>query len=76
MGQEPNPRELREANARFEYNVRNKGLDAAMQEMQARNAARRESDRRAAGEKLKAYISDNVGKDVRLRHGGINHLED
>ena len=76
MSQEPNPRELREANARFEYNARNKGLDAAMIEMQNRNAARRESERRAAGDKLKAYISDNVGRDKRLRNGGLNHLED
>jgi hypothetical protein len=63
-------RELREANARFEYDVRNKGLDQAMQERQARNAARREQERRAAGESLKAFISNNVGRDPRLANGG------
>lgn len=59
-----NPRAIREAQARYEYDLRNKGLEAATAGVFARNAARREAERRAAGEKIQAHVSDQVGKEL------------
>lgn len=57
-----NPRELREANARFNYDVRNKGAGRAVDEMFERNAKRRESDRREAERKELDGFHNKIGK--------------
>jgi hypothetical protein len=60
-----NPRALRESNRRWEYDRRNKGVDQAMLNMQARNAARRESDRRAAERKATDEIVNATDRALR-----------
>lgn len=45
---ESNPRALREVNARFNYDVRNKGALAAVDAMHARNAEKRKQEAAAA----------------------------
>lgn len=59
MGRESNPREVREVNARFNYDVRNKGALAAVDAMHARNAERRKQQ--------KADARQAVAKDFHVK---------
>ena len=60
-----NPRALRESNRRFDYDRRNHGTDQAMLNMQARNAVRREQDRRAAEQRVKDERSNAIDRVMR-----------
>lgn len=61
-GEEKDLRKLREINARFNYDVRNKGAGRAVDEMFERNAKRRESDRREAKRKELDGFHNQIGK--------------
>lgn len=60
-----NPREEREANARFEYDIRNHGVNYAVDQMFARNAARRESERRDAVRAMRDSIEEQATRNLR-----------
>lgn len=53
QGRESNLRLEREVNARFAYDVRNKGALAAVDAMHERNARRRQEDKKAAYERVR-----------------------
>ncbi len=73
-----NPRALREANRRFDYDRRNKGMDQAMIERQARNAVRRQQDRRTAEIKTADLMSNAADRALRkdLRKFNSNSFSD
>ena len=58
------PRLEREYNARFEYDLRNRGPAAAADNMFARNAERRNSDMNEAKRKLADHVENNIGKEL------------
>ncbi len=77
MGRESNPREVREANARFAYEVRNKGALAAIDNMHARNASRREEDRREAKQAAAKILYEKAEKELRsMKRTAFNQFSD
>jgi hypothetical protein len=60
-----NPRAMREAQRRFDYDRRNHGIDQAMLNMQGRNAVRRQQDRRAAERKVENDAANKIDRVMR-----------
>lgn len=76
-GREGNPREMREVNARFAYDVRNKGALAAVDAMHARNKARRESDKKEAHQRVAADLHKRAEKALaEMKRTNFSELTD
>ncbi len=63
---EANPREIREANARFEYDARNRGAGFAVDQMFARNAKKRAEAEKDAVRAMRDSIENQASKNLRV----------
>lgn len=74
MAAKGNPREIREVQQRFDYEIRNKGVRAATDRVFADNAALRASERKAADRKMRDHLEDNVSKELERRRRDARHF--
>ncbi len=74
MARTQQERDIEIANRRFDYDIRNKGVNRAMDEMFGRNAVRRESDRRAAIDKQRSEIDNNIGRNIEEQRRKRTHI--
>lgn len=77
MGRESNPREVREANARFEYELRNRGAAYAIDAMHKRNAERREADKKEAFRRTAEILHKGAEEELRkMKRTSFSQLTD